>query len=79
VILLVGAGLMVRGFHTLLNNGEKLEPATLLTMRLAITSNKYREPHQIEAFYRQVLEHITPFPGVKIIRAGVTSPLKAGR
>ncbi|HEV3201534.1 MAG TPA: ABC transporter permease [Bryobacteraceae bacterium] len=65
VVLLVGAGLMVRGFHTLLNNGERMEPATMLTMRLAITANKYREPHQIEAFYRQVLEHITPLPGVK--------------
>jgi putative ABC transport system permease protein len=42
-----------------------MEPATMLTMRLAITANKYREPHQIEAFYRQVLEHITPLPGVK--------------
>ena len=65
VILLVGAGLMVRGFHTLLNNGERMEPDTLLTMRLAITSNKYREPHQIEAFYHQVLDRITPLPGVK--------------
>ena len=65
VILLVGAGLMVRGFHNLLNNGEKLEPATVLTMRLAITANKYREPHLIEGFYRQVLEHITSLPGVK--------------
>jgi putative ABC transport system permease protein len=65
VVLLVGAGLMVRGFHNLLNNGEKLEPATMLNMRLAITANKYREPHQIEAFYRQVLERIAQLPGVK--------------
>ncbi len=65
VILLVGAGLMVRGFHTLLVNGQRLEPATLMTMRLAITANKYQEPHQMEAFYRNVLERLTALPGVK--------------
>ena len=44
VVLLVGAGLMVRGFRKLVENGERLEPATLLTMRLALTDNKYHEP-----------------------------------
>lgn len=74
VILLVGAGLMVRGFHTLLNNGERLEPATLLTLRLAITANKYHEPHQMEAFYREVLERVSALPGVKSAVAATALP-----
>jgi putative ABC transport system permease protein len=65
VVLLVGAGLMVRGFRTLLNYGARLEPATLLTMRLAITENKYREPHQVAGFYREVLDRIAKLPGVR--------------
>ncbi len=65
VVLLVGAGLMVRGFRTLVANGERLEPATLLTMRLVITDNKYHEPHQRIAFYRDVLERIRALPGVR--------------
>jgi putative ABC transport system permease protein len=36
----------------------------LLTLRLAITANRYREPHQMAAFYRQVLERIEALPGV---------------
>jgi putative ABC transport system permease protein len=64
VVLLVGAGLMVRGFRALVDNGERLQPATLLTLRLAITANRYREPHQMAAFYRQVLERIEALPGV---------------
>ena len=74
VILLVGAGLMVRGFHTLLNAGEKFDPATVLTMRLAITANKYHEPHQMEAFYRQVLERISALPGVKSAAVATAMP-----
>jgi putative ABC transport system permease protein len=65
VVLLVGAGLMVRGFRNLLDYGVRLEPSTLLTMRLAITDNKYREPHQQTAFYHEVLDRIGALPGVR--------------
>ena len=65
VVLLVGAGLMVRGFRKLVENGERLEPATLLTMRLVITDSKYHEPHQRTAFYSAVLDRIRALPGVR--------------
>src|SRR5260370_24243468 len=65
VVLLVGAGLMVRGFRTMLDYGVKLEPATLLTLRLAITENKYREPHQVAGFYHEVLNRIGKLSGVR--------------
>jgi putative ABC transport system permease protein len=65
VVLLVGAGLMVRGFRTLLDYGARLEPSTLLTMRLAVTDNKYREPHQVTAFYQEVRDRIGRLPGVR--------------
>src|ERR1017187_435129 len=50
VILLVGAGLMMRGFHTLMVSGENLEPNSLLTMRLGLTDTNYPEPHQRAGF-----------------------------
>jgi putative ABC transport system permease protein len=65
VVLLVGAGLMVRGFRRLVQYGERLEPATLLTMRLALTDNKYPEPFQRIAYYRDVLDRIRALPGVR--------------
>ena len=66
VVLLVGAGLMVRGFRKLVENGERLEPTRL---RLAITDNKYHEPHQRIAFYRDVLDRIRVLPGVRTAAA----------
>jgi putative ABC transport system permease protein len=65
VILLAGAGLMVRGFGKLVANGERLQPATLLTMRLALTDNKYHEPYQRIAYYRDVLDRVRALPGVR--------------
>jgi putative ABC transport system permease protein len=64
VVLLVGASLMVRGFRSMIQTGEALKPSTLLTLRLAITENKYREKYQVAEFYRQVLERIQAVPGV---------------
>jgi putative ABC transport system permease protein len=74
VVLLVGAGLMVRGFSTLLNTGRAIEPETLLTLRLAITDNKYHEKPQIVEFYRQVLERIQALPGVRSAAAVTALP-----
>ena len=65
VVLLVGAGLMVRGFNSLMHRTDNMDPATFLSMRLAITENKYPENQQVEAFYRQVLDRISAVPGVR--------------
>jgi putative ABC transport system permease protein len=65
VVLLVGASLMVRGFRTLVQKGEAMEPSTLLTLRLAITDSKYHEKHQVAGFYHQVLDRIQALPGVQ--------------
>ena len=74
VVLLVGAGLMVRGFRKLVENGERLEPATLLTMRLALTDAKYHEPYQRIAFYRDVLDRVSVLPGVRNVTAVTALP-----
>ena len=65
VVLLVGATLMVRGFHNLMGGNGQMQPATLLTLRLAITENKYSENHQVDTYYRQVLERVSSVPGVE--------------
>ena len=77
VVLLVGAGLMVRGFGHLLNGTNTLEPDTLLTLRLAITESKYNEDHQVAAFYRDVLDRLGAVPGVRSAVAVSALPYSA--
>ena len=74
VVLLVGAGLMVRGFQTLAASGARYEPATMLTLELEISENKYREGYQQAAFYRQVLERTSAVPGVRSAVAASSMP-----
>ena len=73
-VLLVGAGLMVRGFRAMVETGRAIEPDTLLTLRLAITDSKYREKPQIVEFYRQVVERIQALPGVRSAAAVSAMP-----
>lgn len=65
VILLAGAGLMVRGFRAQVSNSAGLDPGTLLTLRVPLISNKYHEPHQITAFYQDVLARIGALPSIQ--------------
>ncbi|SPE29564.1 conserved membrane hypothetical protein [Candidatus Sulfopaludibacter sp. SbA3] len=65
VILLVGAGLMVHGFKSMIDNGARLDPSTVLSLRLALTDNKYHEPFHRAAFYRDVVTRIRALPGVR--------------
>ena len=64
VVLLVGASLMIRGVHSMVNGASAVQPETLLRMRLALTENRYREPHQVAGFYRDVLRRLQVLPGV---------------
>ena len=77
VVLLVGAGLMVRGFRSLVGSGKAIEPDTLLTLQLAITDSKYHEKPQIAEFYRQVLERLQALPGVRSAAAVTALPYSA--
>ena len=74
VVLLVGASLMVRGFHHILATGERLEPSTLLTLRLGLTESKYKEQYQIAGFYRDVVQRLNALPGVRSAAAVTSMP-----
>jgi putative ABC transport system permease protein len=65
MVLLAGAGLMVRGFQGMVSGGASVRPASLLTLRLALTENKYRDDRQVAGFYREVLERLAALPGVR--------------
>ena len=74
VVLLTGAGLMIRGFGALTRSGAELDPASLLTLRLAVTDAKYSEDYQLADFYRRVLERVSAVPGVRAAAGATSTP-----
>ena len=74
VVLLVGAGLMIKGFHNLVNGELVMEPGTLLTLRLELDASEYRTPEKVAEFYREVLERTAGLPGVQSATAASALP-----
>jgi putative ABC transport system permease protein len=63
--LLVGAGLMVKSFVRLGRVELGFNPENVLTMRVALPSNRYVEPPRQTAFYQQVVERVRALPGAQ--------------
>jgi putative ABC transport system permease protein len=70
LLLLVGAGLLVKSFLNLRQADLGFDPERVLTMRVALPEARYRENAQIENFYRALLQRVEALPGVE--SAGVT-------
>ena len=64
VMLLVGAGLMVKSFWRLQRVDPGVDAERVLTMRLALRGQKY-DPQHVDAFYPRLLERVEALPGVR--------------
>jgi len=65
LVLLVGAGLLIRSFIRLQQFELGFNPENLLTMRVQLPGSKYREDKQVAAFFQQLLERMEAVPGVQ--------------
>jgi putative ABC transport system permease protein len=67
LVLLVGAGLLLRTMHTLAHADPGFRPERLLTMEFRLPPSKYERPEQIAAFFRAILDRMRAVPGVESV------------
>ncbi len=64
LMLLIGAGLLVRSFARLQQVPPGFTTANVLSMHIASTGEKYRDDKAVTAFFREVGRRISRLPGV---------------
>ena len=64
VVLLIGAGLLLRSLGEMQQVRPGFEPRNLLTFQFRLPAIKYREPGQLTAFFSSALEEVRRVPGV---------------
>jgi len=72
LVLLVGAGLMIRSFVAMLRDDIGFNPQSVLSFQLSLSGEKYSEA-QRRGFFDQLLKRLESLPGV--VAAGATNIL----
>ncbi len=73
LVLLVGAGLMIKSFVHLQNMNPGFDPGHVLTAFVGLPEAKYKDEAQLRDFFEQVLARVRTLPGVEA--AGAVSHL----
>ncbi len=76
LVLLVGAGLMIKSFVVLSRVDAGFQPENMLTMQMTLPRAKYPEVQQAGAFFQLLIEKLEALPGVQ--SAGAVNYLPLG-
>ena len=78
VVLLIGAGLMIRSFGRLLTQDFGFNPEQLVTMSIKLPSKQYPRPEDSQRFFDQLLTRVGALPGIKASGGVFGLPLSGG-
>jgi putative ABC transport system permease protein len=77
IILLVGAGLLLRSFANLLETNPGFRSERVLTLNVPLPRQAYPRAEQIKGFYKQLLDRVLTLPGVQAAAVSGDLPLNA--
>jgi predicted permease len=78
LVLLAGAGLLLKSLSHLGQVNPGFRPQGVMTAALALPESKYDKPEKQFVFFQTVLEHLANSPGVTAAGAGYPLPFSGG-
>jgi putative ABC transport system permease protein len=75
LVLLVGAGLLIKSFLRLTHVDPGFTPTNVLTMQISLARAKYPDPQQSAAFFQELIPRIEALPGVQVAGTVTELPL----
>jgi putative ABC transport system permease protein len=77
VMLVIGAGLLIKSFWLLQRVDPGFKAERVLSADLILPGQKYKEPADINNFYHQLTERLSALPGVESATIAYDPPLKS--
>ncbi|MFY9570625.1 MAG: ABC transporter permease [Blastocatellia bacterium] len=78
LVLLIGAGLMIKSLARLLTVDPGFKPDNILTMHLALAGSKYSVSDKQIRFFQEVTRRVEDLPGVQSVGLISAAPLSGG-
>jgi putative ABC transport system permease protein len=78
IVLLVGAGLMMRTFFALDKVDVGFNPKNILVARVVFPSGQYKTAASKQSFFRQILPRLGALPGVSNVTVSMSTPVENG-
>ncbi len=75
VLLLVGAGLLIRSFRQLLEVSPGFQTQHLLTVEISLPEKAYPDGAPVQTFFKQLTDRVSTIPGVQAAGAVSQMPL----
>lgn len=74
IVLLIGSGLLLRSFLSLLAVDHGFDPSRALALQITLPSARYRTPADRLAFHDRLLERLNAVPGIDAAGIAVSMP-----
>jgi putative ABC transport system permease protein len=79
MVLVIGAGLIIKAVEEDLSGDYGFDPTRVLTTAVSLTSPRYHEPVRQIAFFQAVLEKLRGIPGIEAAGVATAVPFNAER
>lgn len=77
LVLLIGAGLLMRSYYHVQTANPGFNPNGVLSLRLSLPTTRYATPESVYNFYRQLAEKVRQLPGIEFIGMNYSLPLSS--
>ncbi|MFY9610611.1 MAG: ABC transporter permease [Blastocatellia bacterium] len=75
LVLLIGAGLLIRSYQHILNSDQGFNPHNVLSMRLLLPAARYPTPESITSFHKRARERLKKLPGIESVAVTYSLPM----
>ena len=77
LVLLIGAGLLVRSYARITNANPGFDAHNVLSLRVSLPGFRYNKPEAVSQFYEELNRRIKALPGVEYVGSNYQLPLSS--